>query len=364
MSRRADTRWLWRRPAGCGAVEAHARQHLVLDDLGRQRRQLAGGLVVAGRDLGGHAEAEVGGVGLGNLEFDFHRRQVHQRHQRAVRRHHAAIRDRQAADDAVDRRAQLQFVDAALGVVERQLRALQLGLLGLQFQRDVLAFQFRGGARVFRADLGGLQRVLRLLEIVLGDHADAADALHALEGALGGGAFDLGLVGVAAGDQFLLVGQDHLARHFGLQLRIVRLLALELVGQVRRLEFGDDLAFLDRIAGVDLQRDGGRRGRVQRRADGGDDAAVHGRVAHQRADADPGGAQARRVDGMGAAAPGLEQPGAGDQHGDGRCRNQRIAPVAGLVVDGHDLVLAGSISYHRCPGKRYLLLSRYRASAK
>jgi hypothetical protein len=43
------------------------------------------------------------------------------------------------------------------------------------------------------------------------------------------------------------------------------LLALERIGQVGRFQHGEDVAFLDRVAGVDFQRDGGQRRRIQGR---------------------------------------------------------------------------------------------------
>ena len=84
--------------------------------------------------------------------------------------------------------------------------------------------------------------------------------------------------------------------------RSVRLLALQLVAQVGRFEHRQHVALLHRVAGADLQRDGAGGRRVQRRADRGDDAAVDRGVAHQRAAADFGDAQARAVDRARAAA--------------------------------------------------------------
>jgi hypothetical protein len=84
--------------------------------------------------------------------------------------------------------------------------------------------------------------------------------LDALQRALGGGAFDLGLVGVAPGDQLLLAGDDLLALDFRGQLLVGRLLALQLRRSGPASEFGQHLALLHRVAGVDLEHHGGRRG--------------------------------------------------------------------------------------------------------
>ena len=135
----------------------------------------------------------------------------------------------------------------------------------------------------------------RLLVVVLGDDADDAPPPRCARRCAGpADALDLGRVGFALGEQLLLAREDLLARDLGLQLLVGRLLAL----RARRRRSGDSsTASTSPVLTVSpactfrLTVAGG--GRVQRRADGGDHAAVDRGVAHQRAAADLGDAQAR-----------------------------------------------------------------------
>ncbi|MNQ42195.1 hypothetical protein D3C85_558960 [compost metagenome] len=260
--------------------------------------------------------------------------------------HHTAVGHRQGADETVDGCAHGQLVDPALGIVAHQALAFQFVDPGLERQAHVFAFQARRLRGVLAADIGRIQGILGLLVIDLGDDAHLRHAFIAFERALRGQAVDLGRVGFAPRQQFLLLGQDLLARHFRLQLLHARLFALERVGQVRRLQHGQDVALFHRVARLRFQRDGGHRGRIQGRADGGDDAARDGRVADQGAARDVGDAQAAAVDGMLAVAPTGNGSDGGADDDDGASEQQGALLVALARRGGQYGVLGRGIADH------------------
>src|SRR5690606_38343439 len=132
----------------------------------------------------------------------------------------------------------------------------------------------------------------------------------------------------------------------GLELLVGRYFALEGVGQVGRLEHRQHVVLLDRVAGGDLQVDGGGRGGIQGRADGGHHAAVDRGVAYQGASADFGDAHAAARDRVFAAVPGGEQGEAGGGQGDGAASQQRAALEFVPGRWGDDGVLMGCIANH------------------
>ena len=74
-----------------------------------------------------------------------------------------------------------------------------------------------------------------------------------------------------------------------------RLFLLQLVGELGRIDDGEHVALLDLVAGMDVEIDEARAARIERRADRGDDLALHGHIARQRAALDLGDAQPRRA---------------------------------------------------------------------
>jgi len=118
------------------------------------------------------------------------------------------------------------------------------------------------------------------------------------------------------------------------------------------------------VAGVRLQRDSGQRRRVQRRTDGGDDAAINGSVADQRAAAHFSNAQARDVDRVVGAAPVVEQVPADGQQRDGAAGDDQATLGRPAFWRGDHGVLRGSVTDHN--GRvmnEYATLCRKRASA-
>src|SRR4029078_2190167 len=111
-------------------------------------------------------------------------------------------------DDALEGRAHLELVHAALRVVERQALARQLAFLGAKLEHDVLALELCGLGGVLAADLRRAQRVLGLNEAVLGNDAGHARLFDALVYALRGNALDLRGVRVALREELLLSRHD------------------------------------------------------------------------------------------------------------------------------------------------------------
>ena len=138
----------------------------------------------------------------------------------------------------------------------------------------------------------------------------------------------------------------------GFQLRQRRLLLRQRAAQLGLSITASSVALLDLVAGVDLQRDGAGGGRVQRRADRGDHAAVDRDVAHQRAARDLGDARrARRRPSAARPASGRAASTASDQ----RPRRRPIAAADQQAACGADAgggarrvtaVLAGGVADH------------------
>src|SRR5690606_11583137 len=256
----------------------------------------------------GHAQAQVHGIGLGHFQLDLEAAQVDHGHQGGIGCDHGAVGDVEGADDAVDRRAHAQFLDPALDIGGEQALALQQLLLGLQAEGDVAAFQFGGGVGVAGADFGTFQGILGAQVVDFGQGAQLVAALGPLQVAQGGQTGDLGLVGVALGQQAGLAGEDLLPGDLGFELGQGGALALQFVLQLGRVQLGQHLALADGGAGLDLQGDRAGGGRIQGGADGGDDPAVDGGIADQGAAADFGKAQPLGGHRAGAAQPAGHQP--------------------------------------------------------
>jgi hypothetical protein len=142
-------------------------------------------------------------------------------------------------------------------------------------------------------------------------------------------------VGLALRGQLLPARRDAGAAALGVELGQRRALALELVGQLRRVEGRQRVALLHGVAGADRQGHGARHRRVQRRADRGDHPAGHRRVAHQRAAGDLGDSQPGAVDRSLAGQPAADhQHRGGDRRrGDHGAEDPAREPAAGALDD-------------------------------
>ena len=168
-------------------------------------------------------------------------------------------------------------------------------------------------------ELGLGQRVLRAQHVDLRNRAGLEAAFVAIDFARRGLAIDRGLVEGLLRGQLLLPVVDAGALDVDAQAVERRLFLLELVVQFRTVDFGQHLVLLDLVAGVHVERDGAGGGRIQRRAHRGDDLALRGDVARQRAALDRRRCARSR---MLTDAPGRNQtrhrrhdPDQGDEHG-------------------------------------------------
>ena len=353
MRTRVLTRWFWRRPegrlaVGLRVVEAHAGHDLAVDHFRRHRAQLAGVLLRAVADLRRHAQAQIVGVAFRHRQFHFQLAQVHDHQQRRVGRHHRAVGDRHRADHAVDRRADVEFVDLALQFGHDRALTLRQQMLVARVQAGAAVLQAVLALGMRQADVGLLQRILRARDVDLGNGAAVEAALLAFQVADGGGAVDLGLVEQPARRGARELGIEGRPAGLGFQARQCRLLLHQAAAQLGAVDLGQRLALLDLVASPHLQLHGAGSGRVQGRADRGDHPSLNRDIAHQRAATDLGDADALGTDRLAGAQPAAEG-------GDGEGQQQRCADAAAdqqLLAAradggrGDDAVLSGGVADH------------------
>ena len=325
--------------------ERHAGKHFRAHDLGRDRREASLGLAAGDIEFDIHADAKVVRVRLRHPDLNFKAREVQHDHQQRVAREFGPVADSDRADDAVDRRADRQFVVAALEFGHHGTLAAQfLGACRL-LEADRLGLQFGVGGSVTCADSGGVDGILGFEVVDLRDRAFFVPAFAAHEVAFGGDARDLGFVGGLQGGQAKTLGFDARALARGLQAGQQRAFAFQLGREFGGIDHGQHIALGHRRTGARLERDGPVRRRIQARAVGGDDATVGDRVANQRAAFHFSEAQAAGVD---AAFAGEKTDTECDQQKHRRRRSddyeQMPTPLAG--GRGDYAVLGGGISNH------------------
>ena len=290
---RRRRRWFWRRPG-----RAARRRSAPAPRRGRRRPRATARdsvpVAVTGpiADLGGHAERRGRRRRLsGTSSSTSSCAEVDDRHERRVGGDHRAVGDRQRADHAVDRRADLELGDPALELGDRQALALVLLLHGLEVEARRSG---RPGAATARAcslrTSRGLDRVVRALELDLGDRAELARPARRRSSSRvrRGRARSRPRRPRGARCEPLLARRAIRALpSCGLELLQGRLLAVRARCSARATRGGASTSPCltvspARIASVTVPGDR----RVQRRADGGDHAAGDRGVADQRAAGD------------------------------------------------------------------------------
>ena len=148
-----EPRWLWRSPAGCSPAnftrpvtwpERTSGEMAVTSPLCSRPSR---------RDLRLHAGLDVARVDVGDLKLDLEGRQIDDRQERRILRDARLLRRGEVRDDAVDRRADRELVDAAFQVRDDVTLALALEPLGLQVEVEALLLEACGLARARRRAL-------------------------------------------------------------------------------------------------------------------------------------------------------------------------------------------------------------------
>ena len=270
------------------ARKANSTGDLVVDDLGRNGNELTIVALSTDRDLGIHADGEIVGITLGNHRIDLVTGQVDDGHDGHIAGYGGFLVDEQIADNAVDGRLDRQVVDLPPQVVNDEFLRVDFELARTQFERQAFVVKVRIRGGVLEGEFGVLQVVLRLLVVNLGDHALLACLLGTPLLTASRDHGNLGEIGSLATLQRLLARFDALPIEVEPTLCEGGFGLLQLVGQLRAVDSGQHLARLDPLARLDVERDGPRSARIQRRADGRDDAPLDRHVADQIAPLDDG----------------------------------------------------------------------------
>ena len=150
--------------------------------------------------------------------------------------------------------------------------------------------------------------VLRPLVVALADDPLVPRRLRAGKFAFGGTDRDAGHVRVLLALQDLAAHVDLLAAQVDDEALERGALALELVLQPGAVDGGEQVAFLDGVARVAVERDGAGRGRIQRGTDGGHDGGLRRDVAEELAARHGRDAHAIERDGRVRRRPALQEP--------------------------------------------------------
>ena len=211
--------------------EAHAAGDLGIAHIGRDAGHRADELAAVERDLGVHARPDLVGIGLGHLEFDFQRRQVHHRDQRRVLGHLGPFDLRQRGDDAGHRGLERERIDALAQSRDLQRLRIARRALAAQLELQAVLLQAAGFDGVRVVELGGLEIVARALEVAFRNHVDVPGVLRALELAFGGGDRHLGEIAVLAALEDLAPHFDDLAVEGGVGAREAGAFPFVFIGQ-------------------------------------------------------------------------------------------------------------------------------------
>src|SRR5688500_17894501 len=228
--------------------ELHAAGHLAGAHLRRDCGDESLVFPAVERDLRLHAGLDVARVDVGDLKLDLKSRQVDDRQEWRIFGNTRFLRRGEVRDDAVDRRADRELVDAAFQVCDDVTLALALEPLGLQVEVEALLLEACGFARVLVGELCGFPLILSATEIPLGDCALVPGPLRALELALRGADLHVREVCLLFGAQFLAPDFDALPAKRRVEALERRTLALVFVFESRAREGREQLTFLDAVA--------------------------------------------------------------------------------------------------------------------